>query len=45
MIEDNKEIKLFDKEFISKNIKRAKIILNNKQYKVKENIEIKNKFL
>jgi len=49
---NNEEIKLFDKEFLSSNIKRTKMILNNKQYKMKENIEnhkqhfkIKIKFL
>ena len=35
----NKEIKIFDKEFISNNIKRAKIIINNKKYDLKEIIE------
>jgi len=49
---NNEKIKLFDKVFISNNIKRTKIIFSNKQYKVKENIEnhkknikIKIKFL
>ena len=37
----NKEIKILDKEFISNNKKRAKIFIYNKQYKLKENIEIK----
>ena len=32
-------IKILDKTFISNNIKRAKIIMNNKEYKLKENIE------
>ena len=34
----NKEIKIFDKIFLSKNIKRAKMIINNKQYNLKKNI-------
>ena len=32
-------IKILDKEYISNNIKRAIIIVNNKEYKLKENIE------
>jgi len=47
-----KVIKLMDKLFIRNNIKRAKIIINNKQYELKENIvnqshffKIKIKFL
>jgi len=35
----NKEIKIFDKEFISNNIKRAKMTINNKKYNLKEIIE------
>ena len=45
-------IKIVNKIFISNNIKRARIIINNKQYKLKENIQsqkpnfkIKIKFL
>ena len=36
--ENNKTIKIFDKIFISNNIKRANIIINNKIYELKENI-------
>ena len=36
---DLNSIKIFDKEFISNNIKRANIIINNKEYKLKGNIE------
>jgi surface protein len=35
----NKEIKIYNEEFITNNIKRAKMIINSKQYKLKENIE------
>ena len=35
----NKEIKIFNEIFISNNKKRAKIIINNKQYELKENLE------
>ena len=35
--EFNKEINIFHKEFISNNMKRAKIIIKNKQYDLKEN--------
>ena len=35
-------IKILDKKFISNNIKRANIIINNKEYKLKENIEYMN---
>ena len=49
---ENKEIKLYNIEFITNNMKRAKMIINNKLYKLKENIEcqkshckIKIKFL
>ena len=49
---ENKETKIFNDAFVSNNMKRAKIIINNKQYKIKENIEnqlksvkIKIKFL
>ena len=41
--ENNKEIKIFNKLFISSNIKRAKVIINNKQYDLKENIKSKIK--
>ena len=48
----NKEIKIFNEEFISNNVKRTKIIINNKQYEIKEIVEnqkqslkIKIKFL
>jgi len=51
-IENNKQIQLFNKIFISNNIKIAKIIINNKQYELKEknenkklNLKIKIKFL
>ena len=37
----NKEIKIFNQNFISKNIKRAKVFINNKQYDLKENFESK----
>ena len=40
---ENKEIKLFNKEFIINNMKRSKMIINNKQYNLKENIENLNK--
>ena len=33
---NNKKIKIFNKIFISKNKKRAKIIINNKKYELKE---------
>ena len=35
----NEEIKIFDELFISNNMERAKIIINNKQYELKEYIE------
>ena len=35
-------IKILDKEFILNNIKRANIIINNKEYKLKENLNIMN---
>ena len=38
-LDNFKLIKILDKEFISNNIKRANIIINNKEYKLKENIE------
>ena len=38
-IEINQEINILNKTFISNNLKRAKIILKNKQYELKENIE------
>jgi surface protein len=34
-----KEIKIFNEEFITNNKKRAKIIINNKQYELKEIVE------
>ena len=37
--ENNKDIKVFNQEFISNNMKRAKIFINNKQYDLKENIK------
>ena len=40
--ENSIEIQIFNKKFISNNIKRAKIILNNKQYKLKGIIKIKD---
>ena len=42
-IENIKKIKILNKIFISNNIKRAKIIINNKQYKLKNIIENKTK--
>ena len=39
--ENEKETKIFNKLFISNNIAKAKIILNNKQYDLKGNIENK----
>ena len=48
----DEEIKIFNKSFISNNIKRVKIIINNKKYKIEEKIQnekqifdIKIKFL
>jgi len=38
---NNKEIQILNEEFILNNMKRAKIIINNKQYKLKEIIENK----
>ena len=43
--ENNKEIRICNKKFISNNIKRAKLIINNKQYKLEENIVNKKQFL
>ena len=40
--ESNQEIKIFNKAFIKNNIKRAKIIIKNKQYDLKENIKNEN---
>ena len=37
-------IKILDNIFISNNIKRAKIIINNKQFQLKENIVNQNHF-
>ena len=39
--ESNKDIKIFNQIFISNNMKRAKVYINNKQYDLKENIESK----
>ena len=38
-LDNFKLIKILDKEFISNNIKRANIIINNKEYNLKESIE------
>ena len=35
----NKEVKIFNDTFVSNNMKRAKMIINNKQYKIKENTQ------
>ena len=35
---ENNEIKIFNKRFILNNRKRAQIIINNKQFELKENI-------
>jgi len=43
-IGNNKETKIFNKKFISNNKKRAKIIINNKLYELKENLDNKNIF-
>ena len=40
----NKKIKIFDKTFILKNNKRAKIIIKNKQYELKENLKNQKHF-
>ena len=37
--EINKKIKILNEEFIANNMKRAKIIIKNKQYNLKENIK------
>jgi len=44
-IEDNEEIKIFDEEFISNNIKRTKIFINNRLFDIKENLKYKNQTL
>ena len=44
-IGNNKELKIFNKIFISENNKRTKIIINNKQYELKENSENPKTFL
>jgi len=47
-LDNSNSIKILDKTFISNNIKRANIIINNKEYKLKENIkysELKTLFL
>jgi hypothetical protein len=36
---ENKEIKIYNEELTTNNIKRVKMIINNKQYNLKENIE------
>ena len=41
--ESNQEIKIFNETFIENNMKRAKIIIKNKQYDLKENIKSENK--
>ena len=38
-INQNRKIRIFNEEFISNNIKRAKMIVNNKQYDLEEYIE------
>ena len=43
--ENLKEIQIFTEEFISNNIKIAKIILNNKLYELKKNIENKKQII
>ena len=35
----NQKIKIFNEEFVSNNMIRAKIFINNKQYDLKENIQ------
>ena len=42
---DIKEIKILNKIFVSKNKERARIIINNKQYELKEKIENQKQFL
>ena len=42
--ENKKEIKIFNRKFILNNMKRAKIIIDNKQYKLKEVIESNKSF-
>ena len=42
---NNKKITIFNKIFISKNKKRSKIIINNKQYDLKENLESQKHFV
>jgi surface protein len=41
--ENRKEINILSKTFVRNNIKRTKIILDNKQYNLKQNIESKKK--
>ena len=41
---NDKEIKILNQIFISNNMRRAKIIINNKQFNLKENINNKNQF-
>ena len=42
---ENKEIKIFNEKFISNNMKRAKMIMNNKQYELKEIVESQKQFV
>ena len=44
-VEGNEEIKIFNEEFISNNIKRAKIFINNKLYNLKEDLENKKQLI
>ena len=41
---NNKKITIFNKKFISKNKERAKMIINNRLYELKENLEHQNHF-
>ena len=41
---NNRQIKIFNEIFISNNKKRAKIIINNKQYELKDNLENQKHF-
>ena len=43
-LDNSNSIKILDKRFISNNIKRANIIINNKEYILKENIKY-NEFM
>ena len=42
--ENRKEISILSKTFMRNNIKRTKIILDNKKYDLKQNIERKKRF-